>query len=181
MRSGRSFMAKYGANVAGFFWNAGTLLQFVYGMIAAAPREIVSALFNIASPCSYMLFGHKNGGIAIGGTLGIIGTFLAVYPELMAGEIGTIFGFAAFVPIVMSNIFSPSLTHRFGTAKNAFLRATLGRPRRLSGLGSCIFTRLPIIYESLAHNNPRLASVFALWALGDFALSFSTPNLKKRA
>src|SRR5277367_6841527 len=89
-RAPRPFMAKYGANVGGFFWNAGTALQFIFGMIAASPREIASSVFNVASPCSFLFCGHWNWGVVMGGVFGTIGTFLAVYPQLISGEAGSI-------------------------------------------------------------------------------------------
>ncbi|HUY68498.1 MAG TPA: hypothetical protein VMV79_04275 [Alphaproteobacteria bacterium] len=168
-----AFMEKYGGNVAGFFWNAGTALQLVFGLAALSPREIVSACVNFASPASYLLFGHRNWGVAVGGILGIIGTFLAVYPQIAAGEAGSIFGFCAFCLCVSMSIFSAPLTHRFRHAGRKILRETFGHPRRLSGLGSFFFTRLPIIAECAAHQRWRLAAVFALWACGDLTLSFS--------
>lgn len=169
----RAFMARYGVNVAGFFWNAGTVLQFVFGLIASSPREIISAVFNVASPTSYMLFGQRQWGVALGGICGIIGTFLAVYPGLMNAEIGTIFGFAFFNVCVACNVFAVQLTRRFGESKNKFARALLGHPRRSSGLGAFTLTRLPIIYENAVHGRWPMALVFAVWALGDIALSFS--------
>lgn len=174
----RNFMNKYGANVAGFFWNAGTAAQFVFGLIALSPLQIASSLFNVASPCTYMFLGHKNWGVPLGGTLGIIGTFLAVYAQIAHGEIGSIFGFTAFVFFVSFGNFSAPLHRRFAHSKNALAQVTLGHPRRISGLGSFTFTRLPIIYECVTHGRWPLAIVFALWALGDLAFSFSKPHQK---
>ncbi len=179
MSRAKPFMEKYGANVAGFFWNVGTALQFVFGLIQFSPLQLASAGFNIASPMSYLFFGHRNPGVVIGGICGIIGTFLAVYPQIMAGEIGAIFGFVTFVPLVMTTMFSPYLMPRYQKSKSACLRETLGHPRRLSGLGGCIFSRLPIIWDSAAHGRWQLATIFAVWALGDFSLSFSKPEIKK--
>ena len=171
------FMEKYGANVAGFFWNAGTALQFFFGIVAQSPREIASALFNVASPCSFLLFGHTNLGVVSGGVLGFVGTVLAVYPGLVDGEAGTIFGLAVFAVLISLSVSSAPLTRRFAQSPRAFLRHTLGRQRRVSGLGSFFFTRMPIIYENIVHGRWKLAVVFALWALGDFAFSFSRARM----
>ena len=168
----QKFMEKYGANVAGFFWNAGTALQFVFGIIAQSPREIASSIFNVASPCSFLLFGHRNTGVALGGILGIIGTFLAVEPQIRAGEPGSCFGFAAFCFFVSFSIFSPQLARRYTHARNPILRQTLGHPRRLAGLGPFFCTRLPIIYECVTHSRWKLGTVFSVWAQGDFTFSF---------
>ena len=146
------FMEKYGGNVAGFFWNAGTALQFVFGLIAQSPREIASAIFNILSPCSYLFFGHTNRGVIAGGIFGSIGTAFAVYPGIVNGEIGTIFGLIVFCCLVSLSIFSVSLTQKFAHTSNSFLRLTLGHPRRLNGLGSFFLSRLPIIFENITHD-----------------------------
>lgn len=167
------WMARYGGNVAGFFWNAGTALQFVFGMIALSPREISSAVANVSSSCTFLAFGHRNWGVVLGGVLGTFGTFLAVYPGLMGGESGTIFGFTIFVLFEPFAIFSAPLARRYAHAKNAFLRHTLGHPRRVNGLVFFFFARMPIIYECLTHGRWRLACVFALWSIGDIAFSFS--------
>jgi len=173
------FMEKYGGNVAGFFWNAGTSLQFFFGLAALSPREILSAAFNVASPCSYLLFGHKNWGVVLGGICGMIGTFLAVYQGVMNSEPAAIFGVAVFCGFVSLGIFSAPLTRRFERARSAFLRATLGCPRRLNGLGIFMLVRLPIIYESILHGRWHLAAVFAVWGFGDLAFSCSRPNMPK--
>ena len=171
-------MEKYGGNVAGIFWNAGTALQFVLGMVALAPLEIVSSVFNVMAPCCYLFFGHRNWGVALGGILGIVGGTLAIYPGLITLEAGTLFGFVTMCVFISMSIFSAPLTRRFGQAKNSFLRTTLGHPRRLDGYGSVILSRLPIIYESIAHHRWRLVAVFAIWALGDIALSFSRADAR---
>lgn len=170
-------MAIYGGNIAGFFWNGGTILQFFFGVAVSSPVQIVSSFFNIASPASYLMFGHKNLGVVAGGLLGIIGTFLAVYPQIMAGEISSIFGFAAFCLFVSLGIFSAPVTRRFIHDRNTVLRWTLGHPRRTDGLGIFFCTRVPIICESLTHNRLHLAAVFALWGLGDLAFSFSKADI----
>ncbi|MGE3624460.1 MAG: hypothetical protein AB7H77_11410, partial [Bdellovibrionales bacterium] len=140
---------------------------------ASSPREIASALFNIASPCVYMVVGHRNFGVSLGGILGIIGTFLAVYPEIAAGRVISIFAFAFFCFFVSLGIFSAPLTRRYSRSKSRLLRETLGHPRRLGGLGPFFLTRLPIIWISLMDGRPKIAIVFAIWALGDVAYSFS--------
>jgi hypothetical protein len=177
-RTPRAFMEKYGGNVAGFFWNAGTALQFVFGLATLLPHEIISAVFNFGSPLSYLFFGHKNLGVVIGGICGIIGTFLAVYPEIVNGETGSIFGSMAFFVFVLFGIFSAPLTRRFVNDKKPVLRETLGHPRRLNAFGILICTRLPIIYESVMHGRWHLAAVFGLWGLGDLAFSFSKPKIR---
>ena len=176
----RAFMAMYGANVAGFFWNAGTLMQFIFGMITASPLEITSSAFNIASPCSFLFFGHRNWGVVFGCMLGAIGTFLAVYPQILAGENASIFGFIAFCALIQLSIFSRSLTRRFAGSRNAFLRRTLGHPRRTNGIATFFCVRMPIIFESLTHDRWQLAAVFALWAVGDVAYSFSRADVQSK-
>ena len=171
-------MTKYGGNVAGLFWNAGAVLLFFIGVVAASPREIISAILNIASPCTYMLFGHKNWGVALGASLGLIGTFLAVQPQILAGETSSVIGFTVFFFCIMLGIFSAPLAHRYAKSSNSFLRQTLGHPRRMAGYMGIFFTRLPIAYGSMKHGRWQLALVFAIWALGDFAYSFSRPHSK---
>lgn len=170
-------MEKYGANVAGFFWNVGTAAQFVFGLILLSPVQILSSLFNVASPCTYMFLGHKNWGVALGGIFGIIGTVLAVYPQIIKGEAGSIFGAIAFFIFVSFGIFSAFLTRRYNRAKWPAIRQTLGHPRRVSGLGAFLLGRVPIIYESIIHGRWPIAAVFCLWALGDFVFSFSKPHV----
>jgi hypothetical protein len=115
-----------------------------------------------------------------GNALGIIGTLLAVYPQIVTGEAASIFGFLAFCFFVSFGIFSLPLAKRYSRSKNRLLRETLGHPRRLGGLGPFIFTRIPIIAESLHHGRWQLALVFALWACGDFAYSFSRANVSPK-
>ena len=177
LQNPRLSMAKYGANVAGSIWISGSVLQLLIGAATLSPLGIVSSLFNLASPASHALFGHKNWGVSTGCVLGIIGTELAVHPGLMQGEPGTIFGFAAFVVACIAGIFAKSFTEKFGAAKNVLLSATLGNPRRLMGLIIFILSRLPIIFTGLM-NGRGLAYIapFIVWGLGDLAFSLSRVN-----
>jgi len=170
----RAFFAKYGANVAGPIWISGSVLQFFIGAVATSPREIISSVLNIASPATYLFFGHKNQGVVTGALIGIIGTELAVHPGLIAGEPGTIFGFSAFVAANIAGIFGRSLTIKFGKSKNRLLRATIGNPRRMMGLMSCALSRMPIIYSGIIHERGvSYIAPFIIWALGDLMVSLS--------
>jgi hypothetical protein len=173
-------MKTYGANVAGFFWNAGTVLQFLFGLIVFSPLQIAASAFNIACPLTYLFLGHRNIGAVIGGCLGIVGTILSVYPQIIAGEWESIVGVLAFVFFVSLNIFSLPLTRRYINNKKKILRETWGHPRRLAGWGPLFLTRLPIIYESVTHGRWQLAIIFGVWSLGDLALGFSKAPLKER-
>jgi len=173
-------MAKYGANVAGPIWIAGSVLELLIGTMTLSVLQIISSLFNIVSPATHALFGHTNTGVRLACLLGIIGTVLAVYPGIMNGEIGTIFGIIAFVGASLLGFFSYPLTRKFGTAKNKFLRVTLGKPRRLMGLSSFVLCRLIIIFTGLAHGRGfDYIAPFIIWGIGDLTFSFSRPNMEK--
>jgi hypothetical protein len=173
------FMAKYGANVAGPIWIAGSTLQLLIGAVALSPRQIIGALFNLVSPATHAFFGHTNTGVRLACILGIIGTVMAVYPGIVNGEIGTIFGITAFTGASLLGVFSHNLTRKFGRAKNTFLRATLGNPRRMMGLSCFTFCRLVIIFDGLAHDRGfNYIAPFVIWSIGDLVFSLSRPKLE---
>jgi len=175
----RAFFAKYGANVAGPIWLSGSATQFLIGAVTMSPLVIISSVFNLVAPSCHTLFGHKNWGVIAGCLLGIIGTETAVQPGIINGEPGTIFGFCGFVAAATAGIFSKSLTIKFGEAKNAFLRATVGNPRRMMGLMMFSLCRLPIIFTGLAHDRGlSYITPFIIWGLGDLTFSLSRANIE---
>lgn len=169
--------AKYVANLAGLVWISGSILQLFLGAVVTSPREIISSLINLAAPASISLFGHKNLGVSLGCFLGVIGTALAAYPGFLNLEIGTIFGFLCFVCSSSLGIFSESLTRKFSSCANKFLRETWGHPRRMMGMISFTLARLPIIYEGLTHGRGlHYITPFIIWGLGDITICFSKAN-----
>ena len=167
-------MAKYGANVAGPIWIAGSVIQLLIGAAATSPRQIASAVCNLLSPATYALFGHKRAGVGVGSVLGIIGTELALHPFLVKGEFGTVFGFSAFLLGSVGGIMSGYLTRRFADDRRLSIRSTIGSPRRIMGLTFFFLCRLPILYTSITHGRGlSYTTPFFVWAIGDLAFSLS--------
>jgi hypothetical protein len=173
------FMAKYGANVAGPIWIAGSTLQLLIGAVALSPRQIIGALFNVVSPATHAFYGHTNKGVMLACILGIIGTVMAVYPGIVNGEIGTIFGITAFVGSSLLGAFSHPLAKKFANAHNKFLRMTLGHPRRTMGLCSFTLCRCVVIFSGFMHDRGfNYIAPFVIWSIGDLVFSLSRPKLE---
>lgn len=173
------FMAKYGANVAGPIWIAGSTLQLLIGAVALSPRQIIGALFNLVSPATHAFYGHTNKGVMTACILGIIGTVLAVWPGIINGEIGTIFGILAFTGACLLGAFGHSLAKKFGHARNKFLRITLGHPRRTMGLSCFILCRCVVIFSGVMHGRGfNYIAPFVIWSMGDLVFSLSRPKLE---
>jgi hypothetical protein len=164
-------MRTYASNMAGFWWGVGSFAQLILGGIILSPREITAAIFNIASPSSYLFFGHGDRGVKAGAVFGEIGTFLTLYPELLKGNIPAWIGFSVFTTTVTIYFFSGELTERFEHSKNFFLHHTFGNPRRVSLVTAA--SRLPIIIDSFISNDWHIFVPYIIWLLGDMTSSFS--------
>jgi len=162
----------YGANLAGIFWNTGNAAQLLLGAILFSPRVILASIFNTSSALSAMVLGHKNWGIVVNAILGLAGTILTLYPGLANGEGATIAGLAFFSFGEIFGLFNPLFYKKFGSAKNALLRESIGSPRRMQG-GIIFVSRVPVIITSVIHADLPILIPFCLWATGDIFLAIS--------
>jgi len=171
-------MAEYGANVAGWLWNAGGILQFVLGTAVLSPREIIAGVINLSASSSAAFFGHKSWGIPTTCALAVVGTALTLYPGLIHFDLGIWGSYAAFVFSMVLGFFNAQLTHHFGQSPKTLLRYTLGNARRFAWLIT-LASRFPVIYAAVYSDQPnwRTALVVTIWALGDFAITLSKPKM----
>lgn len=167
------YLATYGANIAGTFYNIGNAFLFIVGAINYSPREISSAVILVVASCSFGFFGHKRWGVPIGCVLAVAGIFLAALPGLKNLEGGTLYGFGGLVLSAMFGIFSIVLTKRFSKDKRQIVRQTLGTPRRMMGLSALFLSRLPIMLEAILHQRWESAVFFGIVVIGDAAASMS--------
>jgi len=177
----RSFMSRYGANVAGFFYNAGGIFQLIAGVALSSPRDIIAAVLNFTSASLLNFWGHRNGAIIIASFLAIVLTFLTDYPALVAGEISSFLAMTFYVVIQIVCILNAYLRRLFGASTSMLLRETLGAPRRLVGVSSFIFCRLPFVLGNGLHHRWVPTIIFSIWACADLAFSMSKPIISQSA
>lgn len=174
--SPRRYIDTYGGNLAGHCWNSGSGLQFLLGSVTLSGREVVAGCINLTSGAASQFFGHTKWGIPVTALLGWVGSLLTFWPALFAGEITTWLSFLFLSTAQAIGFFNEQLSRGFGLHSAAWLRESLGQPRRTAGLFfGVLLSRIPMIIDCLMHQRWKLLAASILWTLGDLFYGFSKP------
>jgi hypothetical protein len=173
-----TYMATYGANIAGHLYNGGGVVLLLGGAILSSPLDIIAALLNFGSSFTLSFFGRRNWGVACAALLAIVINILAAWPGFANRETTSFLGVGIVFITQTLAAFSGPLERHYAGASSVLLRETLGQPRRTSGLTQLVLCRWPLIYGNLMHDRLLGAIVFIIWAAADLAFAMSKPTAK---
>jgi len=177
-RNPKEGVRRYGANIAGGVWIAGSCVEMALGTIAADPISQAASVALIASSVICIPKGHKDWFVSLSSGLGIFGVGLLLSPKLIQIDPIAWGSFTFYTATEAFSLFGGPLVKRFQNSKNPIVYNIFGYPRRTSGFG-LLSSRLMGAADCALRGKPWDTVPFLIWGAADIFYAFSREEARQ--